>query len=98
MEVKREANKKYYETHKEELKEKARSKKQESEKDIRKTPQELGIPKFLEPYIKINKCSWSMAILPDLESLAKLCTVIHENYEEIEKLKSSNIESKEESK
>lgn len=41
---------------------------------------ELGIPSFLEPYIRMNKCSYSLVVSSNVKDLLNLCRTIAIRY------------------
>lgn len=45
-----------------------------------KVLEELGIPLFLEPYIRMNKCSYSLVVSSNVKDLLNLCRIIAVRY------------------
>lgn len=80
-------NKRYYEKHKNEIREKARAKQFNPEKR-----EELGIPIILEKYFILNTKSFSLSVPSNLEDLLDLCKLIKENYDQIQSVKHSYVE------
>lgn len=48
--------------------------------DLPKNLQQLGIPPFLEPHIKVNKCSYSLSTKATKQDLENLCRIIALKY------------------
>jgi len=48
--------------------------------DLPKNLRELGIPPFFEPYIKVNKCSYSLATKAIKQDLENLCRIVALRY------------------
>lgn len=45
-----------------------------------KVLEDLGIPSFLEPYIRMNKCSYSLVVSSNVKDLLNLCRTIAIRY------------------